>query len=321
MKQDKGLLIHKEYDVRDWRFGGVSGIERTILRGDGNWAAHRPKKENQHFTYFDTMGCVSFSALNCLEYMYDNKYRESLNFSDRFTAKMSGTTKAGNYFTHVGKSIQEDGLLYEDEYDFDGSREAKLEWDDYYQEIDTSLKGTAATRKEFFETFYEWVNLDDLYKALQYSPIQIGIKYCSVSEAVNGIIPRKEGKANHAVTLEWIDDDGNFHIFDHYAGNEVKVLAPDYKIDFAMAHYINKKVTDKPMPIIQIPNDTLVQNVEVDGEVGIALDDKIMVDELDKITATFILRNGGDIKGKIRPLKKAEWDSFPKMNIKKELIR
>jgi len=317
---NKGLLIQKNLDPRDWRFGGISGAERVVLRGDGNWKPHRPEYELQHWVYGDTMACVTFSALNCLEYMYHNKYRERINFSDRFTAKMSGTTRSGNYLTHVGNSIRNDGLLYEDEYPFDGSKEARNDWDDYYQEISEDLISKAIIRKEFFKTNYEWVDIKDMKKALFYSPLQIGIKYASKYDAVDGIIPRKEGVANHAVTLEHIDKDGNFHIFDHYDKNEIKVLASDYDIQFAMAHYINKKVIKKHMPIIKINNNTLVQLIEGDGGFGLALDDKIVVDELDKIIASWAMRNNGDTKGKVRVVNQKEWNSFQKINLKKEII-
>ena len=314
----KGLRIQQKLDVRDWRFGGISGIERTILRGDGNWKPHRPKYENQHWTYGDTKACVTFSALNCLEYMYHNKLGKEVNFSDRFTAKMSGTTYSGNYLTKVGASIQNHGVLFEDEYEFDGGREARNDWDDYYSEIPSELQNLALTRLDGYETFYEWVDLKDLKTALQYSPIQIGIKYASKSEAIDGVIPRKEGRAGHAVTLEWIDDDGNFHIFDHYQGNEVKVLAHDYDIQFAMAHYINKKVIKKPM--INLDNNTLVQLVEGKGGFGLALNGKIIVDDLEKVLATWLVRNNGDTKGKVRALNQADWDSFDKLNLKKEAL-
>ena len=128
-----GVLEQDELFAKDWRMGGVSGAAHQVLRQDGNYTAFLPDLEIQKNSVFDTMACVTFSAMNCLETLA-KVHGLSWNRSDRFTAKMSGTRKTGNYLRNVAESIRKyHGTVGEEQWPF--PREAAWDWDEYYKAI------------------------------------------------------------------------------------------------------------------------------------------------------------------------------------------
>ena len=90
-------VIERRPSPKDWRAGGVTGIVRgDILRADGQWDSYLPILEKQYGPYFDTEACVSFGNINCPETLMYRQFGKKVNYSDRFIAKMSGTTQQGN---------------------------------------------------------------------------------------------------------------------------------------------------------------------------------------------------------------------------------
>src|SRR3990167_263004 len=82
----------------DWKFGAIGG---PVLAPDGQWLKYLPDGERQRKRNAETMACVSFSALNAFEALLKAKYGSTINRSDRFTAKKSGTSEEGNTFGRV----------------------------------------------------------------------------------------------------------------------------------------------------------------------------------------------------------------------------
>jgi len=169
---------------------------------DGDWRKYLPLEEKQFNATFDTMSCTTFSALNVLETLINfliqnNKIDvESLktlgyiqngkvNFSDRFTAIMSGTMRNGNYFQNVMDSVRKDGLLPEVDLPFSGKT-----WDEYHDKskITEAMKAKAKKILDIFDFAYEWVELDDsstnLFEALKQSPVQVAVTKEQPSHAI-----------------------------------------------------------------------------------------------------------------------------------------
>lgn len=201
MDKNTGVLIEAVVPPTDFVAGAVSGIVYKEEVPSGNWEKWLPTEESQKPNNVDTMACVTFSALNILETQFNRLLEEGLleaeavqwlldngyiiggkfNFSDRFTAKMSGTTPNGNYLQLVADSIRNDGLIPE----ADWKAPANFSWNEYYSNIPPSL---IAKGKEFakrFDVQYEWVLLGNdgqnrvevLKKHLKQAPIQIASKY------------------------------------------------------------------------------------------------------------------------------------------------
>jgi len=224
-----GVRIQKKRET-DYLIGG-SSLDETKINPSGDWSAYLPLKEYQN-KGLETMACVSFSALNCLEILLNFKYKENINFSDRFTAKTSNTTKKGNWMTIVGDSIRKDGLVLESDY-----QSVWTNWDDYYQTIpDDALSKVIKN----YKINYEWIvptNQDGLTEALKIAPIQVVVH--AWDNQVNGIYQRTEKPLNHAVVLINAVPGQYFEIFDTYDA-VVKKLAWDYKIQHGFKYSITK---------------------------------------------------------------------------------
>lgn len=101
-----GLLIAPHQSSKDYIFGAVTALVPEQLRSDGDWGAFLGVYEPQSFPWGDTLACVSYSALNCVEIIAKYRTEKDYNFSDRFLAKVSGTTRSGNYLEKVAESIR-----------------------------------------------------------------------------------------------------------------------------------------------------------------------------------------------------------------------
>jgi hypothetical protein len=172
----------------------VGGTLPYIVRvPDGDWRPFLVKEEKQYSDNADTMGCVSFSANNSLEIQTKQQTGLEVNYSDRFLAKMSGTTHEGNYLYKVADTLR-NGIVTEDQYPTPSS----YTWDSYYAPISDDVIKKA--RK--LDVAYEWVKSDKatLKHHLKHAPIQIIIT---------------KNNPNHAVVLVAIEGDTAYY-FDTY---------------------------------------------------------------------------------------------------------
>ncbi len=255
----------------DYVFGAKSGISFEEVNPSGNWTDYLPSAERQKFYYFDSMACVTYSALNALETQLNafialkrltlaqmaflNEYgcldiNGKANISDRYTAKISGTTKVGNYLQKVADSLRHDGILPEKDWTYSQEANSIFNWNDYYKEIPAILKDKAQEFYKHFEIQYEWVpnDLVSLKKNLRQAPLQIAAGICA-GWSSSQIIQACERQPEHAteifnLTDEFIED------FDSYPPYILR-LAPDYKLPFVL------KIIIKP---ITMTNVSLVSN-------------------------------------------------------------
>ena len=220
------------YKRKEFRVGAVW----KNLQPNGQWESYLPRDEYQRYAWGDTMACVTYSFYNTVETLLKRKYNEQWDFSDRFTAKMSGTTKKGNWMYKVADSFVEDGFL-----SFLLWRNSGNNWDEYYSDIPQKKKDLAIDNGNTFELSYEWVeptNSENIKEALRQSPLWIAIH--AYGPKKNGVYQRAEGSINHCVEMFGYDEAGNWLIKDHYLGNEIRKLAPDYLIGFAAKIDITK---------------------------------------------------------------------------------
>lgn len=238
----------------DWIAGEASGLAFEERNHMGDWTVFLPSEERQGAVYFDSMACVTFSALNSLEmqmrahlayqrlkpdtikWLKDNGYfndRLEFNLSDRFTAKMSGTTRQGNYFVNVWDSIRKDGVLPEADWNFPrDQRTPVFDWDDFYQEIPQDKKDKAKKFLDYFDIKYEWVacNLETYKQQLFQAPIQIAAPTCPGWNTEKPVTSCGL-KANHATVVYRVSD--NLYDFDTYNPFQ-KTLVRDYPIFYAL---------------------------------------------------------------------------------------
>lgn len=256
-------FIPQDPSETDWISGVDSPLEAEDINPTGDWTLYLPENEAQSGVYFDTYACVTYSALNCIEAQiraligyqklpkgHIDKLTElgfmgsgfNFNASDRFTAKMSGTTHSGNYFTKVWDSIRKDGILPEKDWSYPREQRTPVfDWDDYYKEIPQELKDKGKEFLKLFNVNYEWVAFGgqgytpfkDMEVHMKQAPMQIAAPTCPGWNNDTGVVKRcGSTRANHA-TMVYSLRDGIIHDFDHYKPFR-KQLPKDYPIMYVM---------------------------------------------------------------------------------------
>jgi len=269
----RGALIDQP-KPEDWIAGSDKSIPYKVVCLD--WTPYLPRPERQYNRYMDTMGCVSFSALNVIEtvlnymlamglipehlverhtaegYIVDGKYE----FSDRWVVVLSGTTKKGNYGSAVWDSIRNDGLLPEKDFPFDDN----LTWEQYYDksyvtdEMRAKAKDFCHKEDGDFIVEYERLllgmtpeNIDIINKHRKQAPVQVFTKVCpgwNTDTPVKACDPYPTG---HATMIYDVSD--YVYDFDHYEPF-AKKLALDYGIPFAYKGII--RLNDNKMEKIRL---------------------------------------------------------------------
>lgn len=178
----------------------------------GDWTPFVPKAENQYSNMADSMACVSFSFLNCLETQL-KFFGEELDFSDRFLAKMSGTTIHGNTLQKVADTFREFGCVLE----ADWPRPDNFTWETFYAEIPQEIKDKALK----YGVGYEWIGTD--VASLQYHLKQSSLQLVIPGHAIMGVYENAD----------------IFRFFDTYAPYLKEQSNPPM---YAMKVVLNKKV-------------------------------------------------------------------------------
>ncbi len=225
-QQNTGVIVGQRPE--DWIGGTIPFEERNP---SGDWRAHLPHEEKQYSDNTDTMGCVSFSMNNALE-IQNKFYGIDVNYSDRFLAKISGTTSQGNYLYKVADAVRNTGLVLEADY----PAPPNYNWATYYSVIPQDVLSKA----EGIPMNYEWLSPDKgtLQVHLKHAPIQI-------------VIP--EPYPNHAVVLVAIEGDTAFY-FDTY---------PPYLKSISLS-----KINSALKPVLM---NEFVKTINIQGTVGVVL--------------------------------------------------
>jgi hypothetical protein len=304
MSEFKSGLIVSEPNITDWKIG-AGPLDFVIINAAGDWSSYLPESEFQNRWGYDRMACVTYSCLNCIETLYKYQTGVDRNFSDRFLAKMSNTSPSGNTLENVFDTARKVGLVDEQIWpDVEGG------WNVYYEDIPQSVVDQASAFGKEWNLYREWVNSynpDDIFLTLKSSPVQVTVKYAAGSEILNPV-----GTVNHAVTLYAAEKNKYFWIFDHYTQTNKK-YDWNYKFGSALKPTLMQKINITPMTI---ENDTLCQLVQDVGGFGLFIDGYIIVDELDKVLASWVVRNKGDLKGKTKAVTLEEWNKWPKKDLK-----
>lgn len=303
--ENKFGLLTRDKNVRDWVAGSFTPLDLSLVNPEGDWSSYLPVDEFQNRRGYDRMACATYSILNCIEILYRFNTGHEKNFSDRELAKKSGTTKSGNYLDNVFDWARKTGLIEEYLYPDDANS-----WDEYYKELKPEFSTEAKKFLDEWSLYREWVRADkpeDIFLALKSAPLQATVCYAGGS----GIL-KPDGTWNHAITVYNAEHGVCWHIFDHYTQTR-KRYAWDYEFGAVLKPSLVKRNNDI---IMNIQNNTLLQLVQGNGSFGLYLDGKIIVDEADKILATYIVRNQGDIKGKTKALTLEQWNSLPHVDLK-----
>ena len=126
-----GLSL-REPEPGEMEFGVANSfLEKPIIFPQKSAVADWPIGEFQFKFGTETMACVTHACENHIQAVQKRKYGIIDNRSERFTAKMSGTTRNGNNASNVLNSIRKDRTVPEERWPFaDG-----MTWDQYYSPI------------------------------------------------------------------------------------------------------------------------------------------------------------------------------------------
>lgn len=249
----------------DWIRGKESGIVENVRNIWGDWTGYMPPGEWQQDTrtFFDSQACMTFSALNSIEaqlafmikmntisdanikWLKDNGYIAadgSVNFSDRFTAMMSGTTKKGNTIQNVWGSARNDGLVPESVWPFPMSdftpNSPDANWEIFYAAIPQPVKDLGLEFKKRFTIQYEWVPNSgnsipdaDLSASIKMAPLNIISAVC-MPWSTDKVIPGCGFGTQHATVMAKVEQTFRV-IFDSYMPF-FKKFASDYSVPFAV---------------------------------------------------------------------------------------
>ncbi len=213
-----GLIVTPPSPTDWFASGEVSGVPV-------DWSKYLPEGENQYVPFtFDSLSCTSFSALNVIEMMFkqidlpiehkifleSNGYYKNveINFSDKFIAITSGTTKNGNSFQNVGNAIRHNGLIPDSMLPFGNEKT----WEDWHNknQINSKMIDLGKEFVRYFDISYYFVYFsndgvvnDDYRKSMENNianaPLQIAIPFA----------------ATHATSMYKMDKN-TFYIYDTY---------------------------------------------------------------------------------------------------------
>jgi hypothetical protein len=208
--------------TKDLWLGGT--IPYEIVLPSGDWRSFLPTAEKQK-NPTETMACVTFSDLSCLEIQHKQQTGIEPNWSDRFIAKLSGTTINGNRFDVVADTVRLSGVVKEQDWPYISG------WDNFYAPIPQSVIDKASKLDVAYEAITP-AETELLYH-LKQAPLQISIK-----------LPFP----NHAVCLIHIDN-GLAYYFDSYSpfvkSIAVNKIARAFKIVLKTKEEQMKLVNDK----------------------------------------------------------------------------
>jgi len=248
-----------------WVFGGQTKIEYEVILKDGNWTKYNPRGERQKFRRLETMACVSYATLDAIETQLNRMIKDGLidtdpikdwidengdfNLSDRFIAKMSGTTTSGNNMVNPIEAIRKYGCPPESMWpageDFD--------WATYYSNIPQNVKDKAKELLNYLSFPYEvilpnimakqvgslTINIDNIVKNLKQCPILIATACCPGWGTDTPVLVcwQNPNHATCSLNVKGIDDkermyNGNSQILDHYPPF-IKELSHSYFIFYA----------------------------------------------------------------------------------------
>lgn len=182
--ENTGVLMGQR--ASDYVAGTTSPIPYQLRVVNGNWQPYAWSKNKQwcwyNGQYVDQMSCVTHSMLTAIETQEFFLTGKQVKYSRRWIAKLSGTTKQGNYQYLVADAIRNYGLVKEETYPTPDS----YTWEQFYQDIPRGSlmysEGSNWLKKWNFQ--YEFLSPTDpnLDYHLKHCPIQIVIPGHAVCE-------------------------------------------------------------------------------------------------------------------------------------------
>lgn len=304
----------------DWYQGANSPIVSDINVDD--WKAYKIEHEIQWTGTYDTLFCVTYSALDCIgslfmyylannliskenvKWLKDNGYFKNgfINFNERFTAILGETTNHGAYQYKVANAINNNGLIPQDNFpladNFQDNIDPKF--------IAAEMKLLASEFNKRFTINFEWVT--DLKEALKHSPVQVTVRYADYSKPEDILAP--EGSPNHAVKTVYAIQE--YDEIDDTYWQQYKRYNPNFVFSpMAFKLTVNNNISMDTTKWLKDNDKKWVRNT-VTGAFGRVLQGKLFTFQTSDRAALALLddrvrENGVQINNE-------EWGQLPKQN-------
>lgn len=235
--------------LNNWIFGVTTKAPTEVLQSDGQWLAYIPDFKLQRNSLFDSYGCVSFSALNCLEIIWNKRYGEKINKSDRKVIVGSGTDpKRGNSFNTVAEYIRTAWTVEEAQYPFTQTMTEQ----EFYKIIPQEVNDTALANLFVLDIYHADIqrkigqitaDIKQLKTALVVSPIQVAVSG-SYTYNEKGYVEWNNLPYNHGVAIIGYVENEYWLIFDS-ENMIVEKFVWDYPFAFPKIYSVKKKFMPK----------------------------------------------------------------------------
>ena len=264
---NRGVIL-EDSNPDDYVLGGISGAaDMPIIFPDGfGWLKNQRPEETQKNRYFDSYSCVTFASLKSLSYYFKVVYGLDMDFSERFTAVMSGTIPGqGNSVRNVLESIRKDGFVLESDYPSMTPDMTQAEW---FADPPAAIKKKALDNLKKWEIKWEVLSIANPFTGEvdhgqimegQKKGVPICIGYAWISDS--GIYYDHGYPANHCFTIpepiigdsraDLMADDSypeDFGIDPEPDANYLKKLGKTYSVK--SAHIIMVKPVGEPVSLI-----------------------------------------------------------------------
>jgi len=172
---NSGVIVDNQ--PTDYIAGVNSPIVYETRIPNGDWTPYAWNDEPQSSPEGDSMSCVTQSAINSIETQEFFMTGRKVNYSKRWIAKMSGTTRQGNYLNKVCDTIRKYGLVLDSNY----PTPADFTFDQYYADINPDLLAKLTAEGQIWlqkwGLAYEFLQVSDpnLDYHLKHAPIQVVI--------------------------------------------------------------------------------------------------------------------------------------------------
>lgn len=217
----------------DYIFGSGE-IYAPILQADGQWDAFLPQDEVQNLNGIEPYACVTFCTLNCIETLLRRLFTQVENYSDRYTAYVTGTFKnKGNSPQTVAEYIRHNGAAFEKDWPFSTDITS---FDQFYETPPSYLAAFAENFLDQFEFKHDYVpnNPTSFKAALKYSPLGVSVSAWYMD---NGLYVDKGIPNNHFCMIYGYLDGEHWKVFDSY-DNTHKQLAWNFEFEVAKRYAI-----------------------------------------------------------------------------------
>lgn len=229
----------------DYIRGGRVQLGSLPIRPDGQWDNFLPDGENQGH-YMEPENCTSENTLNPVEILQRQEFGDTTNWSDRFLAWKSGTTRTGNDPHKVAETLRKYGTPIESDWPYTPDINT---WDKFYAQppYQIEVNGIAAFGGRY-NFGHQWVNPDpqSMKNALQYSPLGADV-YAWNNPDSDGIYHREGMASEHWVTIYGYVPGKYWKVFDSYPPYQKKI-AWDFGFSMVKEYTLYKTVlTTNPL--------------------------------------------------------------------------